>query len=542
MRFLALTVALSTSCGSGRRGVVNNDGGGGSDATSCTGSACSDPCAAAAAAKSYIGCDYWPVDLDNGQEVIGPPDPSSGCTGLGFPDLVLETIPVCWDDTLMRSNGSCDYGSDCSASPGTTCQMMPICLLDGQHAPFAVVVSNPNSSAATVTLANAAGMTHAYTVAPGAVQPIFPQSDGFPDQSLDYSGIAMGAYHLTSTLPITAYQFNPLDNVHVFSNDASLLLPSTTFDKSYYVASYPTATRRPNTNDYNGFVTVVASAPGTTTVTVTTTAGVRAGEGVPAFAAGSPQMFTLSQFQTLNLEAVQGGDLTGSLVSASQPIGVFGGHESAFVGPTPSTAPCCADHLEDQIFPMSTWGEHYELGLSPPRTPLTPDVIRIVAERANTTITTNPSIGTCPTLGPGQFCELDVTGDVDVTASQPVLVAHYITGNNGAGAADGDPSLSFAVPVEQFRTSYAFLIPQQYATNAIAIVAPVGGSVSLDATDVTSQLASFASGGYKAGRFTIGPGAHSLDCPDKCSVDVYGYGHDVSYMFAGGLDLTTIIE
>jgi hypothetical protein len=31
------------------------------------------------------------------------------------------------------------------------------------------------------------------------------------------------AYRVTSELPVVAYQFNPLENVSVFSNDASLL-------------------------------------------------------------------------------------------------------------------------------------------------------------------------------------------------------------------------------------------------------------------------------------------------------------------------------
>ena len=54
---------------------------------------------------------------------------------------------------------------------------------------------------------------------------LFPQQLGLADQSLDYSGIETKAYKLVSSAPIVAYQFNPLDNVGVFSNDASLLIP-----------------------------------------------------------------------------------------------------------------------------------------------------------------------------------------------------------------------------------------------------------------------------------------------------------------------------
>jgi hypothetical protein len=42
------------------------------------------------------------------------------------------------------------------------------------------------------------------------------------DQSIDGTGTSRRAYKITSDLPIVAYQFNPLDNVDVFSNDGSL--------------------------------------------------------------------------------------------------------------------------------------------------------------------------------------------------------------------------------------------------------------------------------------------------------------------------------
>src|ERR1043165_4925032 len=40
-------------------------------ATTCAGNTCVDACAEAASSKSYIGCEYWAVDLDNAVEVLG---------------------------------------------------------------------------------------------------------------------------------------------------------------------------------------------------------------------------------------------------------------------------------------------------------------------------------------------------------------------------------------------------------------------------------------------------------------------------------------
>ena len=464
--------------------------------------------------------------------------------GFGCPTATGTTpavpMPVCGSS---GQNGLCDFGNSCVDSPGTSCTVMPICSLNAQGSPFAIVVSNPQSSQVTVTLRNGTGQMAMDTVAPGAVKALFPQRLGFADQSLDFGGIERKAYQLTSSAPIVAYQFNPLDNVGVFSNDASLLIPAHAYDVEYIGVTYKTLTRRPLKNDYNGYLSIVASATGPTMVTVTPKVAVRPGVTMPAMAAGSTRTFTLAQFDTLSLQAIGGGDLTGTAITCSQPCGVFGGHEATNLS-NQAQSPCCADHLEDQLFPTSTWGKVYVVAHSKTRAHPVPDLIRVVAQHAGTTVTFSPPQAGCAApLGVGEYCDVFTPADVEVSANEPILVAHYLLSNLPPPPATdvGDPSMAFAVPTEQYRTSYTLLVPSQYAENYLSIAAPTGSSVSLDGNDVTAQLASFGAGTFKAGRIPVTAGPHTLSCPGTCGVEVYGWSAAVSYLFAGGLDLEQIV-
>jgi hypothetical protein len=215
---------------------------------------------------------------------------------------------------------------------------LAVCVLDAQHSPFAIVVSNPQAVPVEVTVAAPDGMAITQQVAAGQVKAIVPQQEGIADLSLDGTGQAKRAYKLTSTQPIVAYQFNPLDNVEVFSNDASLLIPRPAFGEDYYAITWPTLGRRqgiPSAHDYHGYVTVVAWQDNTR-IEVTPTAAVLASATQPAIPANTPATFTLGAFDTLNLEAQgPGGDLTGTRIRAidgTATFGVFVGHEASAFG------------------------------------------------------------------------------------------------------------------------------------------------------------------------------------------------------------------
>ncbi len=549
--------------------VCNAVGTGSTTAETCTGDAhcsngaCVDLCASAAENESYIGCEYFAVDLDNAVEVLDHPFPQLPqlfpCS-MSYPGSIQTTsIMVCWDGT--DSAGLCDPDNTCPG--GYTCQLptAPVCILDAAHSAFAIVVSNPQSFPVEVTLSNGAGTTQTVTVAAGQVSALYPQQMSFPDQSVDRSSLAKLGYRIVADAPIVAYQFNPLNNVDVFSNDGSLLIPRHTWDVEYYVMSWATLTRRDQappdlTNDYNSYLTVVAAEDGTM-VEVTPSAGVRGNGAIGAIAPGVATTFTLNAFDVLNLEGIADADLTGSRVRSldDKPVAVFGGHEAIVVvqnpAPNPSLprGPCCADHVEDSMFPTSTWGKTFAIARSQVRN-ADADHLRIMGQRAGTAVTFMPAptmvSGNCGALDAGQFCEVKITADTAITATEPILVGHYLEstiwtdaiGSTSAGS--GDPSMSIAVPAEQFRTDYAILVPSQYAMNFVAIATTATGAVRIDGNDVTAQLQPFG-GSYKGGRIAVTAGQHTTACPGTCGIEVMGYSDAVSYLFAGGLDLRQIV-
>lgn len=522
-------------------GLVESCGAG----TQCSNGQCVDPCADAEANRSYIGCEYMAVDLDNAIEVIAAYDDLFGCL---LSQGVETTMEACFNGTTTA--GECDPDSACPN--GYTCQSTTVCALDAQHSPFAIVVSNPNSSTATVRIENGSGTMQSVTVAAGAVQEIFPQQLGFPDASVNRSGIQAKAYKVTSDLPIVAYQFNPLDNVDVFSNDGSLLIPTSTYDTTYYGMSYPTLTRRPQgTNDYNSYVSVVAHEA--VRVRVTPTANVRANGSFTAITAGSSAEFDLAAFDVLHLEAEGGAmaghdgspDLTGTLIEAvngTDTFGVFGGHEAIVI---PNNAgDCCADHVEEMMFPTSTWGVDFAIAKSQSRGMNEPDMLRVIAQTDGTQVTFNPSAqGTCPTLNAGDWCEVMISGDTEVSGGdKPILIGHYLLSVIALMNGTGDPAMALGVPSEQFRSSYTFLVPSAYAMQYVSIVSPTGNAVLLDGNDVSPQMTQFGSNSFSAGRFMVTPGQHEVSCPGGgCGIEVYGYDDAVSYLFAGGLDLEQIV-
>lgn len=521
------------------------------------------------------------------------------------------------DGTGWEVSATCDpaAGQTCNASRGVCtsaceeaakdnsyigCEYLPVTTSNSQvDAEFipAVVVANPQTVAVNVTVTGPAGFNQTRSVSPGATETIELPWVSALKGSLGAERSALvpgGAYRLVSTMPVTVYQFNPLEyriardcidsfgecdsstvddwfgfpvcdnQCFSYSNDASLLLPTHVMTGNYIVMSRPTLQlqRGGGTSASPGFFAVVGASETPVTVDIQFSANTLAGDGVSAQTPGSSATFTLNQGDVLQVLSgtpssctpgtSESGityclvgedyDLTGTEIRASGPVQVIGGHNCSFV---PYDKYAC-DHMEEALFPLEAWGkESIASKNQPPMSRNEPHVVRILSGADGNTITFDPPSvgGGSVTLNLGQFVEFESTENFRATGTGAFLMGQFIVGQSYHSStpldAQGDPSMSLGIPSEQFRTDYTFLAPSSYPTNFVNVTAPTGATVTLDGSPVSGFIPVGGSG-YSVAQVSIGAGQHHITSDQGFGIVVYGYGQFTSYMYPGGLDFEEI--
>ncbi len=514
---------------------------------------CIHACSEAAATRSYLGCEYWAVDLDNAKV-------SSGNAAAQQFAVVISNTSLLTAEVVVEVNDAPPY--------------WPVQLREVART----------------------------TVPPEGLRVIELPSrevDGSPPGQWDagtHSAISTRAVRITSSAPIAAYQFNPLENVNVFSNDASILFPTSALDPEYRVLGWPQTiadTPDPN-NDFNqhlrAFVTIVATSPGTN-VTITPSARIRGdGIAIPAANAGETFSVDMHEFMVVNLETDEFlADLTGTRIVANRPVAVFSGSEASdvplwrFFG----ERYCCADHLEHQLFPASAAGTRFVAARVAPRTPAVAaaggdcaiieesDLFRIMALYDDTTIFTSMD----PPqdyfhLMQGEIVDVTPFCDMVVESDKPIFIGQFMRGQGTTGIPidlpGGDPSFILVPPVEQWRDYYVFLTPDKYAFDFITVAAPSGADVQLDYRPLSDfsciwRAASCSTRVDPGARYDIyhcqlsfpiihpdwpagqnvepgsqNDGYHVLRSDQPVSLIVSGFDKHVSYGYVGGMNMKRI--
>jgi hypothetical protein len=487
----------------------------------------------------YMGCDFWGADLDNAFVPGGR---------AGYYDAAGAQF------SIVVSNPSYKYPAD-----------VKIFTNEGQALYSSLEEAFPTEP-----------------LAPGELR-IYD----LPRRDVDGTVVAPLAYRVQASIPITAYQFNPLENVDVFSNDASLLLPSNVMGKYYFVM-----TREQTFDELRSFLTVIAIRTGETTVSVDVTAPTLVGENarmeekIEHLEPGDTYQTVLKQFDVLNLESDEiGSDMTGSMVLANRDVVVYGGSEASnapntnhcnkalgvceWDGKTPCKGnsdctskfnTCCADHLEEQLFPVKSWGTRYLASKLYPRNQEL-DVYRIIAAEDNTKVTTVPPQTNIPVLNKGEWVDFESKENFEIIAKKPIMVGQFMASEqapdpnvNGVpqpgDAGTGDPAFILLIAVEQSRKDYVFLAPDKYEFDYVTIIVPEGAKVWFDCHEIDPALIAancqpidpdefelFGTGEFATTKFLVEDGVHRIYSDEDAAVYVYGYDQYVSYGYPAGLNI-----
>jgi hypothetical protein len=474
---------------------------------------------------------------------------------------------------------------------------------------FAAVVANTGTTTAQVKTTRAGLTVDMTSVAPGAVGVVYlpwvPALKGADFNSCTSGSrpvgsvlVSGGAYHLTSTVPVTVWQFSPIEYVTghggppnknwacpyspapcngngvdclSVNNGASLLLPSTAMTGTYRLFGMTSTTYGSNyppdqDEDSPGAFAITATADGThVTLNLVAGASLAPGSGIAATAGGGTLTLSMNAGDVAQLLDARGttygapdSDLSGSLLASDHPVQVI-----AFNAITDVPSPLVsgggwADHLEETVLPAESLGAHYLV--VPPTAPAGGmsygHHVRFYGNRSGTTLTYpsgNQPAGAPATLAAGQVVDLPgvVTEAFEVKGSAEFAVASMMLGGQmqdpGSNDPQGDPSLSFSVGVEQFRNKYVFLAPADYAETYADVVVPAGATVTLDGAPLSGVSSAIGSSGWSVVRTPltssgtgVQTGAHTITSSAPCGLQIMGFGHATSYYTPGGYDVHLI--
>ena len=522
-------------------------------------------CAEAARNFSYLGCDYWAVELPNsalseeggttadapiGIVIANPSDDASVHVQVRGPNGQITALR---DEVTVRVPR--DIPEIQARYRDQTVRSQ---VRDGQGQIFADRLQNGDN----------------LEIPPRGLATLLLPRTSLVEQS---SSVRRQSFHIETDQPVAVYQFSPYCCNFSFSNDASILFPAATLGTDYYFLGVPTFPM--DFAESSPAALVVVGTADNTEVNVDLPPGteVLAPSGQRINRNGNRISATIGPHEVLLLQSGHpdpmtfppvGPDLSGAHVTSSQPVALFSSHLCTFY---PQMLSAC-DHVEEQLFPTGTWGSEFALVPTAQRgRQLQPTEVtywKIIARDVGTQVELSvpfrdlrpldPGAGgvrNCAevlqndgrtlVLGAGEFCEFGTQFPVGLRASAPLMVMGIISGQESTGIEmpfgnhAGDPAIFLVPPDRQYRRDYSFLTPDTYENDFVTVVADPESQLRLDDQPVDLRNATAVPGMERVFmHIPISDGPHRLSGDRAFGILVVAFDDFVSYAFTGGLNLT----
>jgi len=345
------------------------------------------------------------------------------------------------------------------------------------------------------------------------------------------------AIHVTVSTAVSIYGLSSANG----TADGFLALPKVMLGTNYIVFAYGN-TRNPNYQLALGTQFAIVGTEDNTKVKIipSVTTGAKA--------AGVQYEIALQKGETYRLinTTTELGDLTGTSIVSDRPVAVFGGHQAAYV----PDRTLFADHLVEQIPPVSTWGRQFVT--LPLARRSHGDTFRILSSEDHTSVSINGDV--VAVLNRGQFIERLIEEASSIVGNQPILVAQFANGLEFDGSV-GDPFMTLVPAVDQYGGSYILSTPLSYETwfdqyidpfwfgSYANLIVPTAAASTLilDGSPATNlQFTAIGSSGFVGVQIPVPSGVHAYSAQAPFGITLYGWGYCTSYAFLGGLYSDTI--
>ncbi|HVU09389.1 MAG TPA: LamG-like jellyroll fold domain-containing protein [Verrucomicrobiae bacterium] len=375
--------------------------------------------------------------------------------------------------------------------------------------------------------------------------PNYPYSieAGYSDQ------IQPNGIHLVAQDDVSVYGLSH----EPFTSDAYCGLPENALGTNYIVLAWPAGyDDQYYFSGYDSELLIVGTKKNTS-VTITPTADDISGNHTN----GGSYTIQLNEGETYQLQSAW-GDLSGTTITSTSPVAVFGGNSLAFIPDGESYG----DMVVEQIPAKNSWGRIFFT--VPLIRNIPSDVFQVIAAEDGTTIYTNGN-HLVTDLSAGQSFQFISSQPCEVTADKPILLAQYAVGSdyptfreNDYSDAPGDPSMTLIPPIEQFLSTYTVSTPlfptnevnadgtQTAWTNYVNILVTNTGiaSIYLDSTNLNSSLfTNIDTTGYAFAQIPLLSGSHHFNGNVPFGIYIYGLEfYDDAYSYPGGFSLSAIVN
>ncbi len=358
-----------------------------------------------------------------------------------------------------------------------------------------------------------------------------------------------------------------------YGSEGEYVIPTIGWGTDYVVAAYESLYEGTDFNyDFPSTMAVVSDQDNTI-LTITpscdcrqSTGGNDAGDAnstIMVYPSGVPAQFQLNRGQSLQLMPVKatdavGFDMSGTIVQANQPVGVFGGSQLAEI---PSGTPY-PEHVEDMMPPVRTWGETYyatSWNQSPGRENHEFARYLFISSQPNQTIYRHD-------FSTGDHTECVITNQYGTywdefqygqkfTSNAPFLVVSYINSStypDGTGGL-GNPAECIINPKDHYSRTVVCEVP-----TPVGNIVPYNSYANLICRDSDARYTIFDGNGilglgaepiddtFEVFIVNIGPGTHTVvqdttRDPNAAGAGlyIYGYGSDESYAWTGSFGTGT---